>query len=61
VNDQPGINIVGFVTGNLGLGVIAREVAKAAISVGDEMPIHDRDAGSARSMRDLSLAYQRPE
>jgi len=50
------VNVIGYVSATIGLGVIAREFAKAMINAGHEVAIHDLDAGGGRSGRDQSLA-----
>lgn len=50
------VNVIGYASATIGLGVIAREFAKAMIAAGHEVAIHDLDAGGGRSGRDLSLA-----
>ena len=51
----PGINIVGFVSGNLGLGVIARQVIAALLSRGHAVATLDLDPGLGRTAFDRSL------
>lgn len=53
---RKGINLIGYASASIGLGVIAREFAKAMIAAGYEVAIHDLDAGDGRSGRDQSLA-----
>jgi len=50
------VNVIGYASATIGLGVIAREFAKAMIAAGYEVAIHDLDAGAGRSGQDLSLA-----
>ena len=50
------VNVIGYASATIGLGVIAREFAKALIAAGHEVALHDLDAGGGRSGRDQSLA-----
>lgn len=50
------VNVIGYASATIGLGVIAREFAKAMVAAGYEVAIHDLDAGGGRSGRDLSLS-----
>ena len=51
-----GVNLIGPASSNIGLGVIAREFAKALLANGHPVSIFDRDAGGGRSKLDMSLA-----
>ncbi len=51
----PGINVVGFVSGNLGLGVVARQVIAALLAKGHPVATLDLDAGIGRGGFDRSF------
>jgi len=55
VNSRPGINIVGHASAYMGLGAVARELAKALQARGHPVAVHDRDPGAGRSGSDDSL------
>ncbi len=52
--DRPfGFNLVGYVSGNLGLGVAARSVARTIVGRGFPLAVHDLDDRGARRGRDV--------
>ncbi len=51
-----GINVVGHVSGNLGLGVSARSVIKSLLENGIPLAIFDVDPGLGRGRKDLTFA-----
>lgn len=55
MNSRPGINIVGYASAYMGLGAVARELAKALQARGHPVAVHDLDAGAGRSGSDHSL------
>ena len=56
VTGHPGINVIGHVTGNLGLGVLARNVVRTLVRLGYPVAALDVDPGSGRGRHDMSLA-----
>ncbi|WP_197495690.1 methyltransferase domain-containing protein [Acidihalobacter yilgarnensis] len=52
-----GLNIIGHVSGNLGLGVFARQVVEALVSLGVPVAILDIDPGQGRGRHDLRFAH----
>ncbi len=53
--DHPGFNVIGHVTGNLGLGVLARNVVRTLVRLGYPVAVLDVDPGLGRGRHDLSL------
>ena len=52
---RAGVNVIGYVSGNLGLGVIAREMVRLLEHRGHPVAVRDLDPGSGRGRTDLSL------
>lgn len=55
MNSTSQVNVIGYASATIGLGVIAREFAKALLARGHSVAMFDLDAGAGRSGRDLSL------
>lgn len=51
-----GMNVIGHVSGNLGLGVFARQVVEALVAAGVPVAIVDIDPGQGRGRHDLRFA-----
>jgi len=54
VNVHPGFNVIGHITGNLGLGVLARQTLRALADGGYPVSALDVDPGQGRASYDLS-------
>jgi glycosyltransferase involved in cell wall biosynthesis len=52
---HPGFNVIGHITGNLGLGVLARNVLRTLVTLGYPVAALDVDPGLGRGKHDLSL------
>ncbi len=52
---HPGFNVIGHITGNLGLGVLARNVLRTLVTLGYPVAAFDVDPGLGRGRHDLSL------
>ena len=50
-----GVNVIGYASGNLGLGVIAREMVRLLEHRGHPVAVRDLDPGGGRSGADLSF------
>ncbi len=50
-----GFNVIGHISGNLGLGVAARSVARAIVERGFPLAVHDLDDRGARGGRDATF------
>jgi glycosyltransferase involved in cell wall biosynthesis len=55
VRDHPGFNVIGHVTGNLGLGVLARNVVRMIVMRGYPVSVLDVDPGLGRGGHDLAF------
>jgi glycosyltransferase involved in cell wall biosynthesis len=55
LNRAVGFNIVAYMSGNLGLGVVARQVAAIILSKNLPLTVFDLDAGVERGRHDLSF------
>ena len=53
MNARPGVNVVGYVTGNTGIGVVVREIIGALLARGHPVSAFDVDVGLGRSRLDL--------
>lgn len=56
MSSRPGINVVGFVSGNLGIGVVARQLVKTLVARGHPVAVLDLDPGYGRVGFDMSAA-----
>jgi GT2 family glycosyltransferase/glycosyltransferase involved in cell wall biosynthesis len=58
-----GINVIWYISGNLGIGVSARHIVRTLIDKGIPIAINDIDPGLGRSRHDMSFEqyYARPE
>jgi len=52
-----GINLVGYVSGNLGLGVFARHVVRQLLDQGIPVTVADADPGQGRTKADLTYGH----
>jgi glycosyltransferase involved in cell wall biosynthesis len=52
-----GLNVIAFVSGNLGLAVAARNTIRALLARGENICVADFDAGGGRSGHDLTYAH----
>ncbi|WP_077218258.1 glycosyltransferase [Acidithiobacillus albertensis] len=52
-----GVNIIGYISGNLGLGVFARSVVSSLLNIGVKVSILDVDPGHNRWRHDISFDY----
>lgn len=55
MNMRPGVNVIGCASGNLGLGVVARQMVRLLEHRGHPVAVHDLDPGRGRRGADLSL------
>lgn len=58
-----GVNVIGYISGNLGIGVSARHIVKVLLDKGVPIAINDIDPGLGRGRHDLTYEryYARPE
>jgi glycosyltransferase involved in cell wall biosynthesis len=56
MSQRSGFNLIGYASGNLGVGLVLRQFAKALLANGHAVAIVDLDAGGGRSGHDMSLS-----
>ena len=56
MSSRPGINVIGFISGNLGIGVVARQLVKTLAARGHPVAALDLDPGQGRAGFDMSAS-----